>query len=275
MEDQSGRRPQRRASLDHQQPLAESQEAAERSGRAAGTGWFLSVYGPGRSVHRCGLVPGRPSRAGSLNDLTVRLGGHRVIHYGEGRPGIGDSPPSPAGPRDGNERAASSIPGSLLRYAPARDPMRPDRVPAPVHQARARRDLPRLYRPSGQAPAGLGADRDGTSRVASGGGFPLGRSLPRATLPCRPLVSLRRAADLPSPVSSRSSRARRSRRAGRSRRAIDPGASPRPGFLGACPPGSTATASSCPASPCAPCTPSLPQGEDTTGRAGRVCGSRS
>ena len=37
--------------------LAESQEAAERSGRAAGMGWFLSVYGPGGSVHRCGLVP--------------------------------------------------------------------------------------------------------------------------------------------------------------------------------------------------------------------------
>ncbi len=37
--------------------LSESQEAAERSGRAAGTGWFLSVYGPGGSVHRCGLVP--------------------------------------------------------------------------------------------------------------------------------------------------------------------------------------------------------------------------
>lgn len=37
--------------------LADSQEAAERSGRAAGTGWFLSVYGPGGSVHRCGLVP--------------------------------------------------------------------------------------------------------------------------------------------------------------------------------------------------------------------------
>jgi len=36
--------------------LAESQEAAERGGRAAGTRWFLSVYGPGGSVHRRGLV---------------------------------------------------------------------------------------------------------------------------------------------------------------------------------------------------------------------------
>ena len=37
--------------------LAESQEAAERSGRAAGAGWFLSVYGPGGTVHSCGVVP--------------------------------------------------------------------------------------------------------------------------------------------------------------------------------------------------------------------------
>jgi hypothetical protein len=44
--------------------LAESQEAAERSGRAAGSGWFLSVYGPGGSVHSCGLVP-RPGAASS------------------------------------------------------------------------------------------------------------------------------------------------------------------------------------------------------------------
>lgn len=37
--------------------LAESQEAAERSGRAAGAGWWLKVYGPGGSVRSCGLVP--------------------------------------------------------------------------------------------------------------------------------------------------------------------------------------------------------------------------
>jgi hypothetical protein len=35
---------------------AESQEAAERSGRAAGSGWWLNVYGPGGSVRSCGLV---------------------------------------------------------------------------------------------------------------------------------------------------------------------------------------------------------------------------
>jgi len=36
---------------------AESQEAAERSERAAGPGWWLSVYGPGGTVRSCGLVP--------------------------------------------------------------------------------------------------------------------------------------------------------------------------------------------------------------------------
>jgi len=37
--------------------LAESQEAAERSGRAAGAGWWLRVFGPGGSVRSCGLIP--------------------------------------------------------------------------------------------------------------------------------------------------------------------------------------------------------------------------
>ncbi|HVO17723.1 MAG TPA: hypothetical protein VMU15_00610 [Anaeromyxobacter sp.] len=37
--------------------IAESQEAAERSGRAAGAGWWLNVYGPGGSLRTCGLVP--------------------------------------------------------------------------------------------------------------------------------------------------------------------------------------------------------------------------
>jgi len=36
--------------------LAESEEAAERGGRAAGAGWWLTVYGPGGSVRRCGIV---------------------------------------------------------------------------------------------------------------------------------------------------------------------------------------------------------------------------
>lgn len=36
---------------------ADSQEAAERSGRAAGSGWRLNVYGPGGSVRNCGLIP--------------------------------------------------------------------------------------------------------------------------------------------------------------------------------------------------------------------------
>lgn len=36
--------------------LAESEEAAERTGRAAGGGWWLTVYGPGGSVRECGLV---------------------------------------------------------------------------------------------------------------------------------------------------------------------------------------------------------------------------
>lgn len=39
--------------------LAESVEAAERTGRAAGGGWWLTVFGPGGSVRECGLVPGR------------------------------------------------------------------------------------------------------------------------------------------------------------------------------------------------------------------------
>jgi len=37
--------------------IAESQEAAERSGRAAGAGWWLNVYGPGGTLRTCGLVP--------------------------------------------------------------------------------------------------------------------------------------------------------------------------------------------------------------------------
>jgi len=37
--------------------LAESEEAAERSGRAAGAGWWLSVYGPRGWVRSCGLIP--------------------------------------------------------------------------------------------------------------------------------------------------------------------------------------------------------------------------
>jgi hypothetical protein len=36
--------------------VAESQEAAERTGRAAGSGWWLTVHGPGGSVRECGLV---------------------------------------------------------------------------------------------------------------------------------------------------------------------------------------------------------------------------
>jgi hypothetical protein len=40
--------------------LAESVEAAERAGRAAGGGWWLTVFGPGGLVRECGLVPGRP-----------------------------------------------------------------------------------------------------------------------------------------------------------------------------------------------------------------------
>lgn len=36
--------------------VAESREAAERSGRAAGSGWWLNVYGPGGSVLSCGLL---------------------------------------------------------------------------------------------------------------------------------------------------------------------------------------------------------------------------
>lgn len=36
--------------------VAESEEAAERTGRAAGRGWWLTLYGPGKSVRECGLV---------------------------------------------------------------------------------------------------------------------------------------------------------------------------------------------------------------------------
>lgn len=36
--------------------VAESEEAAERNGRAAGSGWWLTVYGPGGWVRECGLV---------------------------------------------------------------------------------------------------------------------------------------------------------------------------------------------------------------------------
>jgi hypothetical protein len=36
--------------------VAESKASAERSGRAAGAGWRLFVYGPGGSVEECGLV---------------------------------------------------------------------------------------------------------------------------------------------------------------------------------------------------------------------------
>lgn len=35
---------------------AESEEAAERTGRAAGSGWWLTIFGPGGSVRECGLV---------------------------------------------------------------------------------------------------------------------------------------------------------------------------------------------------------------------------
>ena len=157
--------------------------------------------------------PQRPSRAGALTDLTVRVGGRRVIPLLQRSPWHRRLPSLTGRPEEReNECAAIRIPGSLLRHAPARDPVRPDRVPAAVHQARERSNLPRLYRPFGQAPVGLGADRNRTSGVSVGGRGPLGRSLPRATLPCRPLASPRRAADLPSPVSSRSLRARRSRR---------------------------------------------------------------
>ncbi len=41
--------------------LAGSVEAAEQAGRAAGRGWWLTVFGPGGSVRECGLVPGRPA----------------------------------------------------------------------------------------------------------------------------------------------------------------------------------------------------------------------
>jgi hypothetical protein len=37
--------------------LADSMETAERSGRAAGSGWWLEVYGPGGSVRSCGRIP--------------------------------------------------------------------------------------------------------------------------------------------------------------------------------------------------------------------------
>lgn len=43
--------------------VTESLEAAERSGRAAGAGWWLWVYGPG-SVRACGRVPGSSSAHG-------------------------------------------------------------------------------------------------------------------------------------------------------------------------------------------------------------------
>jgi hypothetical protein len=36
--------------------VAESSEAAERAGRAAGGGWWLIVHGPGGAVRDCGLV---------------------------------------------------------------------------------------------------------------------------------------------------------------------------------------------------------------------------
>lgn len=36
--------------------VADSQEAAERAGRAAGAGWWLTVYGPGGASRECGLV---------------------------------------------------------------------------------------------------------------------------------------------------------------------------------------------------------------------------
>jgi hypothetical protein len=36
--------------------IAESLEAAERSGRAAGAGWRLHVHGPGGAVRDCGFV---------------------------------------------------------------------------------------------------------------------------------------------------------------------------------------------------------------------------
>ncbi len=32
------------------------EEAAERTGRAAGSGWWLTIYGPGGWVRECGLV---------------------------------------------------------------------------------------------------------------------------------------------------------------------------------------------------------------------------
>lgn len=38
--------------------VADSPEAAERNGRAAGGGWWLTVYGPGGTVRECGLVGG-------------------------------------------------------------------------------------------------------------------------------------------------------------------------------------------------------------------------
>lgn len=36
--------------------IADSQEAAERTGRAAGSGWWLTVFGPGGTIRECGLV---------------------------------------------------------------------------------------------------------------------------------------------------------------------------------------------------------------------------
>lgn len=36
--------------------VAESEEAAEKTGRAAGGGWWLTVFGPGGAVRDCGLV---------------------------------------------------------------------------------------------------------------------------------------------------------------------------------------------------------------------------
>lgn len=38
---------------------AENADEAERRGRAAGGGWWLTVFGPGGAVRDCGLVPGR------------------------------------------------------------------------------------------------------------------------------------------------------------------------------------------------------------------------
>ncbi len=36
--------------------VADSQEAAERNGRQAAGGWWLTVYGPGGTIRECGLV---------------------------------------------------------------------------------------------------------------------------------------------------------------------------------------------------------------------------